>query len=159
MNTDFLRAQLRMSGWFLDQALTGITHEASLHPTPTGQTINWLIGHLADARGGALALLSGDRTWPDAELALYKRGADSLDPAHALPLSELTRRFASVQEPLLQHLKLLTDERAAQKAPFSPSGNPDETVGSLMGVLAFHEVYHVGQVGLLRRWAGLARVV
>jgi uncharacterized damage-inducible protein DinB len=76
---------------------------------------------LADARGGALSLLSGERPWPDANLSQYKR--------------------------------------AAQTAPFSPSGNPKETVGSLMGVLAFHEVYHVGQVGMLRRWAGLERVV
>jgi uncharacterized damage-inducible protein DinB len=159
MNTDFLRSQLRMSGWFLAKALEDITHDVSLRPTATGQTINWLVGHLADARGGALALLSGERAWPEAELAAYKRGADSLDPTRALPLSELTRRFDSVQEPLLQHLKSLTDERAAQKAPFSPSGNPDETVGSLMGVLAFHEVYHVGQVGMLRRLAGLGRVV
>lgn len=108
MDTSYHRNQLQMSGWFLGAALKGITHEDSLRPTATGQTINWLVGHLADARSGALALL--------------------------------------------------TDERAAQKAPFSPSGNPDETVGSLMGVLVFHETYHVGQVGMMRRLAGLDRV-
>jgi uncharacterized damage-inducible protein DinB len=159
MDTAFLRSQLRMSAWFLTEALKDISHDDSLRPTATGQTINWLVGHLADARGGALALLSGERPWPDADLSAYKRGAGALDPERALPLDELVRRFDGVQEQLLQHLDALTDERAAQKAPFSPSGNPKETVGSLMGVLAFHEVYHVGQVGMLRRWAGLERVV
>jgi len=51
MNTDFLRGQLRMSGWFLTRALTDITHDDSLRSTAAGQTINWLVGHLADARG------------------------------------------------------------------------------------------------------------
>ena len=159
LDTTFHRNQLRMSGWFLGKALEGITHQDSLRPTATGQTINWLVGHLADARGGALALLSGTRAWPEAELAAYKRGAASLAGDQALPLDELARRFASVQDALLQHLAQLTDERAAQKAPFSPSGNPDETIGSLLGVLTFHEAYHVGQVGLLRRLAGRERVV
>lgn len=158
MDTSFHCSQLKMSGWFLGQALEGITHEDSLRPTATGQTINWLVGHLADARSGALALLSGTRAWPEAELAAYKRGAASLTPDQALPLEELVRRFTGVQDTLLQHLSQLTDERAAQKAPFSPSGNPDETIGSLLGVLAFHEVYHVGQVGMMRRLAGKDRV-
>lgn len=158
MDTSFHCNQLRMSGWFLGQALEGITHEDSLRPTATGQTINWLVGHLADARSGALALLSGARAWPEAELAAYKRGAASLTADQALPLEDLVRRFTGVQDALLQHLSQLTDERAAQKAPFSPSGNPDETIGSLLGVLAFHEVYHVGQVGMMRRLAGRDRV-
>ena len=158
MDTSYHRNQLQMSGWFLGAALKGITHEDSLRPTATGQTINWLVGHLADARSGALALLSGTRAWPEAELAPYKRGASSLIPAQSLPLPDLAARFASLQDPLLLQLALLTDERAAQKAPFSPSGNPDETVGSLMGVLVFHETYHVGQVGMMRRLAGLDRV-
>lgn len=159
MDTTFLRSQLRLSGWFLAQALTDISHEDSLKPTSTGQTINWLVGHLADARGGALALLSGERPWPEGELAAYKRGAASLEPLRALPLVELARRFASVQDDLLRHLAELTDEQAARKAPFSPGKNPDETIGSLLGTLAFHEVYHVGQVGMMRRLAGRERVV
>lgn len=159
MNTDFLRSQLRTSSWFLDQALRDITHEESLRPTATGQTLNWLVGHLADARNGALAVLSGHGAWPHAELAVYKRGAASLTGDKALPLDELARRFASVQDALLQQLSELTDERAAQKAPYSPGNNPNETVGSLMGVLAFHEAYHVGQIGMMRRLAGEDRVV
>lgn len=159
MNTDFLRSQLRMSGWFLEQALKDISHDASLQPTSTGQTINWLVGHLADARNGALAVLSGKGAWPHAELAVYKRGAGARSADQALPLEDLVHRFADVQDALLQQLGALTDERAAQKAPFSPGGNPDETVGSLMGVLAFHEVYHVGQLGMMRRLAGRDPVV
>jgi hypothetical protein len=44
-------------------------------------------------------------------------------------------------------------------APFSPTGNPDETVGSLLAAISFHEAYHVGQTGLLRRVVGREGVV
>ena len=39
-------------------------------------------------------------------------------------------------------------------APHSPSGNPDETVRSLLTTVFFHQAYHAGQTALLRRIAG-----
>jgi hypothetical protein len=39
-------------------------------------------------------------------------------------------------------------------AGFSPSGNPEETVGSLLSTVLFHQAYHAGQLGLLRRISG-----
>lgn len=159
MNNQAVCSQFAMSGWFLQQALKDISHEESLKPTATGKTINWLVGHLADARNGSLALLGGERAWPDAELAVYKRGSESLQPDQALPLEELARRFFKVQEALLRRVAAITPEQAAQKAAFSPTGNPDETVGSLLATLAFHEVYHLGQVGMMRRLVGKPRVI
>ena len=41
-----------------------------------------------------------------------------------------------------------------RRAPFSPGGDPGETVGSLLMTIAWHQAYHVGQTGLLRRLAG-----
>ncbi|MEO8090106.1 MAG: hypothetical protein ABI703_07410 [Gemmatimonadales bacterium] len=34
------------------------------------------------------------------------------------------------------------------------TGDPDETVGSNLATLVFHQAYHVGQTGGLRRVAG-----
>jgi len=51
-------------------------------------------------------------------------------------------------------LESLTPERLDSAAPFSPSNNPKETVRSLMTVVAFHQAYHVGQMGVLRRIIG-----
>jgi hypothetical protein len=39
-------------------------------------------------------------------------------------------------------------------APFSPSKNPKETLRSLLTTVLFHQAYHSGQTGLLRRIAG-----
>ncbi len=38
--------------------------------------------------------------------------------------------------------------------PDGPTGNPEETVGSLLAVVMFHQAYHSGQLGILRRIAG-----
>ena len=160
MNNEAICAQFGMTHWFLAKGLEGISHDDSLKPSPTGQTINWLVGHLADARNGTLRVLTGEPAWPDGELARYKRGQGVFEnPEDALPLSELADRFNRVQEKLIAAVGAVTPERAAEKAPFSPVGNPNETMGSLLSVLAFHEVYHLGQVGMLRRIVGKERVV
>jgi hypothetical protein len=36
----------------------------------------------------------------------------------------------------------------------SPSGNPKETVRTLLTTLMFHQAYHAGQTAVLRRIAG-----
>jgi uncharacterized damage-inducible protein DinB len=62
--------------------------------------------------------------------------------------------FRKAQKPLEEGLDSITDDTMSQPAPFSPTGNPDETIGSLLAAIAFHEAYHAGQLGLLRRLAG-----
>ncbi len=160
MNTEALCIQFGTSSWFMDQALQGIDHATSLEPSPAGNTINWLVGHLADARNGAVAVLTGEHAWAPDELARYQRGQAAFDnPAEALQLDDLAGRFSSLTDKVIAGLQGVTPERAAEKAPFSPSGNPDETVGSLLATMAFHEVYHLGQVGMMRRLVGRPRVI
>ncbi len=49
----------------------------------------------------------------------------------------------------------LTEAVLASKAPFSPGDNPEETVGSLLAGLVFHEGYHCGQLkGFCGGWRG-----
>ncbi len=48
----------------------------------------------------------------------------------------------------------LAPEALDQPAPHSPGNNPNETVRSLLSVTFFHQAYHAGQTGILRRIAG-----
>jgi hypothetical protein len=88
----------------------------------------------------------------DSDFAPY--GPGSFAPDKALPLEELKRRFNQVGPVLMGALGKATVEQLAGKAPFSPTGNPNETVGSLLASIAFHEAYHLGQTGLSRRLLG-----
>ena len=48
----------------------------------------------------------------------------------------------------------LDPEILERPVPNSPSGNPDETVRSLITTVMFHQAYHAGQTAVLRRIAG-----
>jgi uncharacterized damage-inducible protein DinB len=56
-------------------------------------------------------------------------------------------------------LAALGPEALSARAPFSPSDDPNETVGSLLSTVCWHQAYHAGQTGLLRRAAGRAGAI
>ncbi len=147
--------QYGMCAFLMDKYLDGLTDDEAMHPGPTGNSINWLVGHLALARNHALFALTGERPWPIEDLERYARGKPAAgDEEGALPLAELKGRFAAAQGPITEKLASMTPAQAAAKAPFSPLGNPNETIASLFTTLAFHEGYHIGQIGMLRRALG-----
>jgi uncharacterized damage-inducible protein DinB len=51
-------------------------------------------------------------------------------------------------------LAALPEERLAERVPMSPTGNPNETVGTMLATIVQHQAYHSGQLGVLRRVAG-----
>ena len=71
----------------------------------------------------------------------------------------LLRDLESAQERLRESLAELEEPRLQEKAPYSPFDDPKETLGSLLGFLFLHQAYHAGQLGLLRRVAGLAGAI
>jgi hypothetical protein len=78
---------------------------------------------------------------------------------NALDFDELRRRFAAMQEPLIRAINGMTSEIMAMKPPRPFTGDPNETVGSNLATLVFHECYHVGQTGVLRRVVGKPGVI
>lgn len=147
--------------------LRDLSHDESVRqPAGAGNTINWLVGHMLRTRKTWLTVLGDEGPLTDdAELASalaaapYGRG-ESLpadDPEGvALALETLHALFADTQPRLHAALRSLDDERLLEPAPFSPRRADDETLGGLCAGLAFHEAYHVGQTGILRRQLGHA---
>jgi hypothetical protein len=112
--------------------------------------MNWIVGHVVRTRNQALVLLGDKSLFDDAEFDAYGHRST----AAALPLDELKRRFDALRPALDAALKRTTPQQLAAAAPFSPTGNPNETVGTLLASMAFHEAYHLGQTGLSRRLLG-----
>ena len=82
------------------------------------------------------------------DAAPYARGSDGLrDLSRARPLTEILADLRRTQERLLGRLGRLSDADLAEPVK-------DGTVGSQLAFLHFHEAYHAGQVGLLRRLLG-----
>jgi hypothetical protein len=88
---------------------------------------------------------------------MYAKG-DEFDPGKALPIddlttlmndsfSKMTRGFAKAGQESLD--EMLPDRFLGQKV----------TRGRMIGMFSFHESYHMGQIGILRRVLGLPGMI
>jgi uncharacterized damage-inducible protein DinB len=104
---------------------------------------------------GILSLLDVAPPLDPAAYERFKRSCKALAAdERSFSLAAVRVDFAATQDPLHAGLADLTDAAVAAPAPFGLAGRKDETVGSLLVGLAFHEAYHAGQVGMLRRLLG-----
>jgi uncharacterized damage-inducible protein DinB len=136
------------------QHAEGIAHSESCSAPPGGgNSLNWVLGHIVASRNDVLEVLGESPIWTETEAAPYARGsAGTLGPADARPLPEILaalERSHAVIRARLEPMTAVEFER--------PSGK--ETVGSRLAFLQFHESYHAGQVGLLRRMLGREGVI
>lgn len=136
--------------------LDGITQEESLvQPRPHGNCANWVLGHLLCIYNRALPLLGQEPVLDPESLARYDRGSSPiLDASEARDVRELLAAWNTVTERVDAGLGQVDPDTLDAPAPFSPSNNPNETVRSLISTVLFHQAYHAGQTGLLRRIAG-----
>jgi hypothetical protein len=151
-----LRHFARLSDRVLRVNVDGVTHAESLiQPQPAGNCLNFVVGHLVAVYNNALPLVGQELVMERAALERYQRGAPPLtDPAEAMDLGELMAAWATAAERMDAGLAGLAPEVLDQPAPFSPSGDPNETVRSLVATVLFHQAYHAGQTGVLRRVTG-----
>jgi len=153
MDPQVLAFQFGVGAFVLERNLAGVTNEESLRPPkPSGNTMNWIVGHVVRTRNQALGLLGEKPPFDDDDFAAY--GAGGSINGETLPLDELRRRFDGLGPMLDGALKRTSPKHLSEAAPFSPTGNPHETVGTLLASIAFHEAYHLGQTGLSRRLLG-----
>jgi uncharacterized damage-inducible protein DinB len=92
----------------------------------------------------------------DEVAAHYRRGSNPLQPGDKVPdLATLRGLLSDTQHRLVPALAALSDEALAQPVP-EPMRRPPLTgsVADALIRLHYHEGYHNGQMGLLRRLAG-----
>jgi hypothetical protein len=154
MLTETLTTQFRMNQYIAGVNLDGITDEESrVRAIPTGNHLNWLVGHIVATRCAVLPSLHQEPVWGEDVVRMYRRGSDGASDANYLPFDEVVRAYHVTQERILAGIASLTEEELAAPAPFSPAGGP-ETLGSLLTKATVHEGYHLGQTGILRRVVG-----
>lgn len=131
----------KSSHMVLNRNLRDIEHNESLiTPAGEGNSMNWVLGHIITSRDDVRELLGLQKLY-DKELEQYKRGSAQLDGANAIEFKKLLEMYNSGQEELENKLKetdLTGDNEKYRMVTF----------------LAFHESYHTGQTGILRRAAG-----
>jgi DinB superfamily len=151
-----LSIEFQFTGGAFLRNMKDITHAESLErPIPDANCANWIVGHLVSSRNQILSLLGLPPVRSQEEMTHYVRGSAPLtEPADAIDLRELLSDFAKAQDRIVEALSRIRPEQLA--APLPADANPfrlDNTAEMLVG-LAFHESYHVGQLGILRRALG-----
>jgi uncharacterized damage-inducible protein DinB len=161
MHVSTLAYQLELSNRILEMNTADLSQEESLAtPEKGGSSLNWVVGHLTRTRGLALQTLGQKPPFPLEDFAPYDdRTGVPFNAENALPIDELRRRFKATQSALVGVIRSMSAEALASRPPKNLTGDPNETVGSQLATFVFHENYHVGQTGVLRRVAGKPGVI
>jgi len=141
---------------FLDMLTEGFTDADWLRRAGPGNHAQWLLGHLASTRRAALRGFGEkveEQPWERHFGMGHEPTAESDDIAPAL----LREAFIKNGAALRRWLGALDEAQAA--AEFRPFPDGSRTVAGVAHFLHFHESYHLGQIGLLRRMCGKAGVV
>ncbi len=146
-----------MTARLIRRALEGLDRSALLRRvTPDSNPMLWMVGHMALYRSMLLGLLGGDRAacWSD----LFERGAGPADESLYPSLDELLVEFDAITLELKARFEVvMVAELDAPVAKGTPS--IDGTLAGCAAFLAFHEGYHCGQMGLLRKQLGFGQLV
>ena len=143
--------------------LEGITPDEALKsPEAGGNCINWVAGHILVCRDIILKQLGAETFLGEEEGKPYRRGSDPLDPgASCIHLSRLIEGLEKTSAVLVEKIRSLEEEALARL--LDPSGFPvpveEPTLHAWLMLLMFHESYHAGQVGVLRRLTGKESVL
>lgn len=137
------------------RALEGADRAALLRRAGgAGNPMLWIAGHATFARSQFVGMLGSPHplVWGES----FKRGASSADDSRWPEASEIIAAWDAIAASLQSRLAALPEDDllATTEAP--------SLDGSLLGavsLLAFHDAYHIGQLGLLRAHAGLTPLV
>lgn len=117
-----------------------------------GNCAHWLLAHLVRTRRELLRVLAEDVARGDWESA-YGQGSRAALHPQTPPPDALAREFADLGARLAARLSALDPTHAGRPFPY-PLPDGGGTVADGAHFLHFHEAYHLGQLGLLRRIAG-----
>ncbi len=138
--------------------MSDVTHDLSLQTHKNGgSSINFLVEHMLWSRQRVLELLGLDTVIDRNELAMYAKG-DEFDPDKALPIDDLqammTESFSRMKRGFVRTSQESLDEMLPE-----PFLGQKVTRGRMIGLFSFHESYHMGQIGILRRVFGLPGMI
>ena len=125
-------------------------------PGDDSNHLMWVMGHLVVHRGMTLKLLGGQ--WETSWAPLFARGAQRVADEEYPSSDEMKTAWQQVSADLLTAVRNapadLLSNAAAQGSP-----SFDGKVSGNVAVLAFHDAYHSGQIGYLRKWLGYGQTV
>jgi uncharacterized damage-inducible protein DinB len=133
-------------------AFEGISEEESeMRPNDHTNHMKYLAGHLASLRYNLLKFGGNTVENPFGRIFTHN---NPLDPEAAYPpLTKIMEMWENTSVHLRKILTSLDQNMLDSPAYFNPPLADDTTFG-LLTFLMHHEAYHIGQLGILRRYLG-----
>ena len=131
-----------------------LTHQDSLvQPSTGGNCLNWVVGHIVVSRNRILEILGREPVWNDERASRYARSTEPIvgDDDTVAPFDEILAAYEAAQQEIVDGLSEMSPEELSVLEPWFGEDAPKAVV---LAGLVFHETYHVGQTGVLRRVAG-----
>lgn len=149
-----IEALFRINFNVLRFSFKDITEElARFQPQPAGNCINWILGHILVSSDNVLTLIGQDKILTPEQSEPYRRGSKPIETDNFMKLSQLQSILIRIPKRMKDGLeRLITVDLAV-------IGDRDESLSYQLTFLHFHEAYHCGQIGLLRRLVGLEGVI
>jgi hypothetical protein len=151
--SDFIRL-FSIENDLIKSQTEGLTQADTLiQPQPTGNCMNWVLGHILENQITMLTVLGGASPVDPAALIIYKRESDPItkDQTGVHQLEWLLNGIDALHNALVACLAEMNDADFAREIQ---QGERKFTVGWRFLFLHFHYTYHVGQLELLRQLAG-----
>ncbi len=149
-----LSRQVNLAARTIEMNTKDLSDVETMRPPPGGgNPLNWILGHVVYGRNRMLQIIGAPEVGGGVLEPLYGRGTAPPPSHRALPLAKLLALYRSTQEPLQRFLEQ-ADEAAFERPIETPSEILGKTVGDALYALIWHEGYHAGQIGTLRRFAG-----
>jgi DinB family protein len=147
-----LAAQFQFGNNFFTKALRGLDRAALIsRPGPDSNPPLWIAGHLLQFRMRLTGVLGEPVEVPWE--SLFSTGSKLGDLSTYPEGDDILTRWVDVSQRLMRRLEIVTPADLAAR----PNRRVPSMDGSLLGAItmfAWHEAYHTGQLGYLRKWLG-----
>lgn len=146
----------KLNNGLVTRTLDGLTDEDFWkEPAGGGNPIGWMLGHLTETRVAMLQLLGQPAAtgWETA----FSRGSHRADRLKYPDRPLLEAAWKATHAGMREGFAALTAARLSEK-PNGPALPGVTTTAEQLAFFAFHESYHVGQLGYVRRQLGYSAV-
>jgi len=143
---DTFSGMFQFQSGIYDNAQVDLTEEVALKKaSQNSNTINWLLGHILHCRFMLAKMIGvkvenpfGETYWGPLQDKKYPK------------VKEVVSHFPAVSKKLTSRISSMTNEELdARPAEGQPS------LADIISFFAYHEAYHLGQIGFARRAIGL----
>lgn len=159
MNTDFstITSMFQANSSLFEKATRGIPDGQWLtQPGTDSNHLLFIAGQVVVHRAFVPKYLGVE--WSAPWASLFARGSKRVAPEQYPSVAEIQRAWKEVSEKLAAALPNATAEMLSQQV-LKERPSLDGTVGAAIGLLCFHESYHLGQMSYLRKWLGFGQAV